>query len=258
LLKYLNTEQVLVDIIPAVDLMGGLAVRLRQGKKVERTTYYEDPVVPAAAFAEAGARFMHVVDLDGAFEGGSKNLNQVRRICAAVGDSVTVELGGGLRSLEQMERAFGCGVSRVILGTAILADPELLERALERFGAERIVVGIDARDGRVAIRGWEEETDASAVEVARSAEAAGAVRLIYTDIAVDGMLAGPNIKALEQMVRACGMKVIASGGISSLEHVRTVCELENSGVEAMIIGKALYEGTLDLAAVLAATASSSG
>jgi len=247
-----------MEIIPAVDLMGGRAVRLRQGRKTERTTYYEDPVVPAAAFAEAGARFLHVVDLDGAFEGDSKNLHQVRRICAAVGDPVTVELGGGLRSLEQMERAFGCGVSRVILGTAILADPELLERALERFGAERIVVGIDARDGRAAIRGWEEETGAPALEVARSAEAAGAARLIYTDIAVDGMLAGPNIKAIELMVRACGMKVIASGGISTLEHVRAVCELESSGVEAMIIGKALYEGTIDLAAALAAADAFSG
>ena len=239
-----------MEIIPAVDLLGGRAVRLRQGRKAESTTYYEDPVAPAAAFAETGARFLHVVDLDGAFEGGSKNLEQVRRICAAVGDPVTVELGGGLRSLEQMERAFDCGVNRVILGTSILTEPELLERAIERFGAERILAGIDSRNGRVAIRGWEEETGVPAAKVARSAEAAGAVRLIYTDIATDGMLSGPNLEALEQMAAACSMKVIASGGISTLEHVGAVCQLESSGVEAMIIGKALYEGTIDLAEAL--------
>jgi phosphoribosylformimino-5-aminoimidazole carboxamide ribotide isomerase len=239
-----------MEIIPAVDLMDGRAVRLRQGKKSERTTYYDDPAVPAAAFAETGARFIHVVDLDGAFEGGSKNLDQVKRICAAVGDKVTVELGGGLRSVEQMERAFDCGVNRVILGTAIITEPGLLECAIERFGAERIVVGIDARDGRVAIRGWEEETGSPAVEAARDAENAGAVRLIYTDIATDGMLAGPNLDSLEQMASSCGMKVIASGGISTLEHVHAVCELEPCGVEAMIIGKAIYEGTIDLAEAL--------
>jgi len=243
-----------VEIIPAVDLLGGRAVRLRQGRKAERTTYYEDPAAPAAAFAETGARFLHVVDLDGAFEGGSKNLDQVRRICAAVGSSVTVELGGGLRSFEQVERAFDCGVSRVILGTVVLTQPEFLEQAIGRFGAGRIVVGIDARDGRTAIRGWEEETTVPAVELARSAEAAGALRLIYTDIAVDGMLAGPNLQALQDMASACGMKVIASGGISTVEHVRAVCELESSGVEAMIIGRALYEGTIDLAEALAAAA----
>jgi phosphoribosylformimino-5-aminoimidazole carboxamide ribotide isomerase len=239
-------------VIPAVDLMGGRAVRLRQGRKDERTDYYDDPVLPAAAFVREGARFIHVVDLDGAFEGGSKNLESVRRIVEAAGPEVGVELGGGIRTLEQIGSALALGVRRVILGTAALTDPDLPGLAVERFGAERIVLGLDASGGQVAIRGWEEVTGRSALDLAREAARAGVKRLIYTDIARDGMLTGPNLPALERMARDSGLAVIASGGIASLENVRAVAALEGAGVEGLIIGKALYEGRFTLAEAIAA------
>ncbi|HUU30234.1 MAG TPA: 1-(5-phosphoribosyl)-5-[(5-phosphoribosylamino)methylideneamino]imidazole-4-carboxamide isomerase [archaeon] len=234
-----------MDIIPAIDLMGGRAVRLRQGKKSERTTYFDDPVEPALAFVTEGARYLHVVDLDGAFEGQSKNLAVVRRIVEAVGSQVCLQLGGGIRNSEGIERALGLGVDRVILGTAILADPKLLRSAVIRFGSERIVVGLDAVGGKVAIRGWKEVTSREAGELAREVAASGAGRIIYTDISTDGMLSGPNIPALVR-IAVCGLAVIASGGIASLEHVRAVAALEPRGVEAVIIGKALYEGKIKL------------
>lgn len=240
-----------VTILPAIDLMDGRAVRLRQGRKNERTEYFADPTVPACRFTEAGARFIHVVDLDGAFEGVSKNLDSVARIVEAVEGRAAVELGGGIRSLERAERILDLGVSRVILGTAVLTDPGLPAEAVRRFGPERIVVGLDARDGRVAVRGWEELSGALALDVARGLSGSGVERIIYTDIATDGMLSGPNLPALESMARVSGLKVIASGGISSLEHVRAVAALEKSGVEGMIIGKAIYDGALSLEEALA-------
>jgi len=239
-------------IIPAVDLMGGRAVRLRQGKKSEHTVYFDDPVEPAAAFARDGAKLIHVVDLDGAFEGRSKNTESVKRIVRAVSPHVAVELGGGIRSIESIQRCLELGVNRVILGTAILEEPSLLPRAVKKFGAERIVVGLDARHGRLAVRGWEEVTGHDALTIARKAAGAGALRIIYTDIATDGMLAGPNLEALENISRA-GLAVIASGGIATLEHVRAVAALEKLGIEGMIIGKALYDGRIALKQAIAAT-----
>ena len=238
-------------IIPAVDLMGGRAVRLRQGKKAEQTVYFDDPVEPAAVFASEGAKLIHVVDLDGAFEGRSKNTESVKRILQAVSPHAAVELGGGIRSIESIERCLGLGISRVILGTAILKEPSLLPRAVKRFGGERIVVGLDARDGKAAIRGWEEVTGHDALTLARKAAGAGALRIIYTDIATDGMLAGPNLEALKKICRA-GLAVIASGGIATLEHVRAVASLKKLGIEGMIIGKALYDGRIVLKEAIAA------
>jgi phosphoribosylformimino-5-aminoimidazole carboxamide ribotide isomerase len=238
-------------IIPAVDLMGGRAVRLRQGKKTDQTIYFDDPVEPAAAFARDGAKLIHVVDLDGAFEGRSKNTESVKRIVRAVSPHAAVELGGGIRNIESIERCLELGVSRVILGTAILKEPSLLPRAVEKFGGERIVVGLDARDGKVAIRGWEEVTGLDALTVAHKAAGAGALRIIYTDIATDGMLAGPNLEALKKICQA-GLAVIASGGIATLEHVRAVASLEKLGIEGMIIGKAFYDGRIVLKKAIAA------
>ena len=238
-------------IIPAVDLMGGRAVRLRQGKKSEQTVYFDDPVEPAAAFARNGAKLIHVVDLDGAFEGRSKNTESVKRIVQAVNPAAAVELGGGIRSLESIEACLALGVSRVILGTAILKEPTLLPDALKNFGPERIVVGLDAKDGKVAIRGWEELTARDALTVAREVAGAGALRMIYTDIATDGMLSGPNLEALKNISRA-GLALIASGGIATLEHVRAVASLETLGIEGMIIGKALYDGRIELKEAIAA------
>jgi len=238
-------------VIPAVDLMGGRAVRLRQGRRNEVTTYFEDPVEPALAFVQQGAEILHVVDLDGAFEGESKNLDSVRRIVEAVGSGVLVELGGGIRSLGNIERALALGVGRVILGTAVLSDPGFLAGAVEKFGSERIVLGLDAVEGKVAVRGWEEVTGQEALELACKVRQAGAVRIIYTDIAKDGMLGGPNLEALKR-IAACGLAVIASGGIATLEHVRRVAGLKALGIEGMIIGKALYEGKIKLSEAISA------
>lgn len=238
-------------VIPAVDLMAGRAVRLRQGRKAEKTEYFADPVEPALAFARAGAKYLHVIDLDGAFEGEGRNLDSVQRIIAAVGREVKIELGGGMRSLDRIERVLELGVERAIIGTAAFADPELLTAALVTFGRERIVVSLDASDGRLAIRGWEEVTGKPAGEMAAELKAAGVARVIYTDIATDGMLAGPNLPAQAQIAET-GLTVIASGGISTLEDVRAVAGLESRGVEAMIIGKALYDGRIELAEAIAA------
>lgn len=242
----------MVQIIPAIDLMGGRVVRLRQGLRTEQTAYFEDPSEPARAFLEAGARLIHVVDLDGAFGGHPANLELVRWIVRALeGTGCQIELGGGVRNLEAARQVLELGVSRVILGTAMFADPELLPRALAEFGPERVVAGLDARDGKLAVRGWEEVTSLDTLELARRVAAQGARRVIYTDIATDGMLIGPNLPALERIC-ASGLKVIASGGISSLEDVRTVARLEPLGVEGIIIGKALYEGRLTVAEAIAA------
>lgn len=239
-------------VLPAVDLMGGRAVRLKQGRKNEMTEYYDDPVQPALNFARTGAQWLHVVDLDGAFEGEGKNTEIVRRIVEAVSPlGMKVELGGGIRNIERIEQVLQLGVSRAILGTAIYADPELLPEAIKKFGAQSIVAGIDASAGKVAIRGWEEVTDRDAIEVAAEVRDQGCERIIYTDIATDGMLGGPNIPALEA-VASVGMATIASGGISTLENVRAVAKLAGRGVEGMIVGRAFYEGTMELAAALTA------
>lgn len=238
-------------VLPAVDLMGGRAVRLKQGRKSEKTEYFDDPVQPALQFARTGAQWLHVVDLDGAFEGESKNTEVVRRVVEAVSPlGMQVELGGGIRSLEQIEQMLELGVSRAILGTAIFTDPELLPGAIKEFGAQRIVAGIDASGGKMAIRGWEEVTDRDAIGVAAEVRDQGCERIIYTDIATDGMLGGPNIPALETVASA-GMAVIASGGISTLEDVRAVAKLAGKGVEGMIVGRAFYEDTMELAEALA-------
>ena len=240
-------------VIPAVDLLGGKAVRLRQGKKTEQTTYFADPVEPARLFAREGATLLHVVDLDGAFEGESRNSLSVHRIVEAVGPGVAVELGGGIRSLEAVERSLALGVSRVILGTAALTDPGLLTEAVKHFGPEKIVAGLDAAAGKVAIRGWEQQTGTPALELAGQLAGLGIRRIIYTDISTDGMLGGPNLEALKKMCSA-GLKVIASGGIAEMEHVRAVARLESLGVEGMIIGKALYEGRINVREAIEAAA----
>ena len=246
-------ERFILLVIPAVDLLGGQAVRLRQGKKTEQTTYFADPVEPARLFAGAGATLLHVVDLDGAFEGESRNSPSVRRIVEAAGPTVKVELGGGIRSLEAIERSLALGVIRVILGTAALTDPGLLTEALKRFGSEKIVAGVDAVDGKVAIRGWEQQTATPALELAGQLARLGLQRIIYTDISTDGMLGGPNLEALKKIC-SVELKVIASGGIAEMEHVREMARLEGLGVEGMIIGKALYEGRIDLRAAIEAAA----
>ena len=234
-------------IIPAIDLRGGRCVRLVQGDPSRETVYSDDPVAVARAFAAAGARRLHVVDLDGAFAGLPRNLAVATAIARAV--DIPVELGGGIRSMAAIEQVLAAGIAYAILGTAAIEQPELVEEACRRFPG-RVLVGIDARDGRVAVRGWAEGTETDAVELAREMGRRGVSQIIFTDIARDGTLAGPNLAALER-VAAAGVPVIASGGVSSLDDLRALAALRDRGVVGAIVGKALYTGAVDLRAALA-------
>lgn len=233
-----------MTIIPAIDLRQGRCVRLLQGRKQDETVYSDDPAAVARRWQDEGASYLHLVDLDGAFEGESKNLTAVARILRTV--AIPVQLGGGLRSLSAVSRLLSLGLNRVILGTVAVRDPDVVAAAVERFGPDRIVVGIDAKEGRVAVQGWVETTEVGAVDLALNMKTLGVRRVIYTDISVDGMLVGPNAEAIRSLAVATGLKVIASGGISSLDDLRKVAALEPFGVDAVIVGKALYEGRVDL------------
>jgi phosphoribosylformimino-5-aminoimidazole carboxamide ribotide isomerase len=231
-------------LLPAIDLKDGQCVRLYQGDYAQVTTYSADPVEVAHRWQAAGASWLHVVDLDGAREGHPVNGELIARMCRET--TLRIEVGGGLRSLDDIERTLALGVERVILGTAVLTNRTLLDRALQRWGA-RIVVGLDAREGLVAISGWRETSDVKATELARELSAAGVSRFIYTDIARDAAMRGPNLTALRTMLEALQgseTTLIASGGVSSLADLQRLAELE---VEGAIIGKALYVGAIDLA-----------
>jgi phosphoribosylformimino-5-aminoimidazole carboxamide ribotide isomerase len=244
----------LFDVIPAIDLQDGRCVRLIQGDFAKATVFGEDPVRIARGWAEAGATRIHVVDLDAARTGQPMQLDIVREIARAL--SVPVQLGGGLRSLAALEAAFAAGVDRAILGTAALEDTNLLDVALEHY-PEQIAVGVDARNGRVAVRGWLDLSDRSSLAFARALERRGVQTIIWTNIARDGMLNGPDAAGVAQMVAAVPrVDVIASGGVSKLSDV---LDLIDTGARGAIVGKALYTGDLDLAeAVAAARARSAG
>ena len=232
-----------MKIIPAIDLKNGRCVRLIQGKEDQETVYVEDPVEAALSFEDQGAEQIHLVDLDGAFRGESKNLEQVKRIAQAV--KVPLELGGGIRSLDDISRVFDFGVSFVIIGTIAVKNPKILEEAIERFG-NQLILGLDAKDGKVAVSGWVEITEFSDEEFAIQWKQFGIDRVIYTDIARDGMLTGPNLSSLRRMAISTGLKVTASGGVSSLDDLKQLAELERDGVDEVIVGKAIYERQLDL------------
>jgi phosphoribosylformimino-5-aminoimidazole carboxamide ribotide isomerase len=228
-------------LITAIDLKGGRCVRLIQGRADRAKVYSSDPAKVARRWQKEGARFLHVVDLDGAFSGKPENLPALKRILDAI--SIPVEFGGGVRSLGIIAKLLSLGVERVILGTVAVENKGLVHKAIQRFGPERIVAGIDAKGGRIAIRGWVKGTEVTALNLAKRMKALGVRRVIYTDIARDGMLSGPNLPALKAMVKESGLAVIASGGISTLKDIQKVAAL---GVEGMIIGKALYEGKFTL------------
>ncbi|HVU70965.1 MAG TPA: 1-(5-phosphoribosyl)-5-[(5-phosphoribosylamino)methylideneamino]imidazole-4-carboxamide isomerase [Ktedonobacteraceae bacterium] len=233
-------------LFPAIDIKDGQCVRLYQGDYAQMTVYASDPVEVARRWQAAGASWLHVVDLDGAQEGHPVNTALIARICQET--DLQVEVGGGLRSLDDIARTLAAGVQRVILGTAVLTNRSLLEQALQRWD-ERIVVGLDARAGLVAISGWRETSQIKATELARELSAAGVRRFIYTDIARDAAMQGPNLAALRSMLDALALanarsSLIASGGVSSLEDLKRLAELD---VEGAIIGKALYVGAIDLA-----------
>lgn len=230
-------------VIPAIDLKDGQCVRLRQGRAAEVTVYSNDPVAMARSWEEQGATTIHVVDLDGAFTGLLKNLDWVTRICSAV--RCKVQLGGGLRSRDAVERALGSGVSRVVLGTKALSEP-FLDRMLADF-SDQIVVGIDARDGKVAVQGWTETTELDAFEFARKVGAMGATRIVFTDVSTDGMLSGPPLSSIGRVCVSVRGGVIASGGVSSAADVRALQGLRHANLEGVIVGKALYEKKFGLA-----------
>ncbi len=228
-------------VYPAIDLKGGQCVRLKQGDMAQATVYGTDPAAMARSFAAQGAQWLHVVDLDGAFAGDSRNLEAIEAIVAV---GLPVQVGGGLRSIAHLERMLGeIGATRAILGTAALRDRAFLAEAVGRWGAERIAVGIDARDGRVAVNGWAELTDQTPVALASEVAALGVRTIVYTDISRDGMLSGPNFKATARLIAETGLDVILSGGVGAPEHVRRAREI---GAAGAIVGKAIYTGAVVL------------
>ncbi|MBI2352422.1 MAG: 1-(5-phosphoribosyl)-5-[(5-phosphoribosylamino)methylideneamino]imidazole-4-carboxamide isomerase [Deltaproteobacteria bacterium] len=230
-------------IIPAVDIKDGKCVRLYQGQMDKETVYFEFPIEAAKHWVEQGAELLHVVDMNGAVEGRPVHRQEVTAICLGFG--IPVELGGGLRSLGAVEEALVLGVERVVIGTAAYEDPDFLRAACKRFPG-KIVVGIDARGGRIAIKGWKEDTSMDAAELARRCEDDGASRVIYTDISRDGTGLGVNIEDTLKIARAVSIPVIASGGVASLDDIRRLKQIEKNGVEAVIVGRALYSGAFTL------------
>ncbi len=230
-----------MNIFPAIDLYGGKAVRLFKGDYAQMTVYSDDPVSVAKTFRQNGAKFLHLVDLEGAKTGGTSNLAVIRSIVEAT--DLFVEVGGGIRSLETVKTYLDLGVERVILGTAAVTDPDFLQAALETYG-ERIAVGVDLKDGFVAIRGWTEQTAYTAEAFFEKMQALGVKTVICTDISRDGAMKGTNRALYRDLAKRCSMDLIASGGVSSLEDVRALADL---GLYGAIIGKAWYVGAVDLA-----------
>jgi phosphoribosylformimino-5-aminoimidazole carboxamide ribotide isomerase len=238
-----------VQILPAIDLRGGQCVRLRQGDYSQETVFGSDPAATARRWVEQGATYLHLVDLDGAKQGQPVNADCIRRIVSAAG--VPCQLGGGLRTEADLELALSWGVQRVIVGTKALKDPAWFEGVCRRFPG-RIVLGIDARAGRVATNGWLNMSEQSALDLARQCASWPLAAIVYTDINRDGMLEGPNLEALAEMARAVPQPVIASGGVTTLDDIRRLVEI---GLPACIIGRALYEGRLDLQEALSVASS---
>ncbi len=228
--------------------MGGQVVRLRQGKASDKTVYSNDPAAFAKKWVEEGGDFLHIVDLDAAFTGVSQNLEAVRAITAAAG--VPCELGGGMRTEEAIARAFDAGVARIVIGTRAAESIDFVASMVQKFGGERIAVGIDARNGEVSVKGWTEASGVKALDLAKQVEAAGAGTIIYTDIATDGMLVGPNFAEMEHLLGELKCQLIASGGVSCAEDVIRLNGM--NGLYGTIIGKALYDGKIDLPALVKA------
>ena len=237
-------------VIPAIDLRQGKCVRLTQGRKDAATVYDADPNKVAAAFENDGAQMLHVVDLDGAFgEANGRNRAVLRALVRAT--NIPVQFGGGLRSLKDIEQAFNLGLARVVIGTLAVESTDRLIEIIRRFGAARVAVGIDARNGQVVTRGWETEEQLTASTLAQRVAAAGVERIIYTDILRDGMLAGINIDQTRMIAETSGLKITASGGVSSLDDLKRLATMSKCGIDSVIIGKALYERRFNLREAIA-------
>jgi phosphoribosylformimino-5-aminoimidazole carboxamide ribotide isomerase len=237
-------------LYPAIDLKSGEVVRLRQGDMAQATVYGTDPAATAKGFEEAGFSWIHVVDLDGAFAGQTINLQAVESVLDCV--SIPVQLGGGIRNMQGVEGWLKRGISRVILGTAAVRDPDFVKRAAKEFPG-KIAVGIDAKGGRVAVEGWAEVSDLASLDLARRFEDAGIAAIIYTDIGRDGLLKGLDFDGTRALAEAVSIPVIASGGLASIEDVRTLLKPENRAIAGAITGRALYDGRLDPAEAVALT-----
>jgi len=237
-------------LIPAIDLKDGKCVRLQQGDMNASTTFGEDPAAMARRWLAAGARRLHLVDLNGAFAGKPVNEGAIKAILKAVGDDVPVQLGGGIRDLDTIERYLDDGVGYVIIGTAAVKNPGFLRDACTAFGGH-IIVGLDAKDGKVATDGWSKLTGHEVVDLARKFEDYGVEAVIYTDIGRDGMLTGLNIEATVRLAQALTIPVIASGGLSDLADIERLCAVESEGIEGVICGRSIYSGALDFAAAQA-------
>lgn len=237
-------------IIPAIDIKDGHCVRLKQGDMNDATVFSEDPVGMARHWLAEGARRLHLVDLNGAAAGKPKNEVLIRQIVKAVGEAIPVQLGGGIRDLDTIERYLDIGVGYVIIGTAAVKNPGFLQDACTAFPGH-VIVGLDAKEGRVAVEGWSKMTGHDVVDLARKFEDYGAESVIYTDIGRDGMLTGVNIEATVKLARLLRIPVIASGGLTGIEDVAALCEVEAEGITAVITGRAIYQGTIDFKAAQA-------
>ena len=234
-------------LIPAIDLKDGHCVRLKQGDMDQATTFGEDPAAMARNWLDKGARRLHLVDLNGAFAGKPQNYAAIKAILKAVGDDIPVQLGGGIRDLDTIEKYIDGGLRYVIIGTAAVKNPGFLKDACTAFGGH-IIVGLDARDGKVATDGWSKLTRHEVVDMARKFEDWGVESIIYTDIGRDGMLSGINVEATVRLAQSLSIPVIASGGLSSMADIEALCAVESEGVEGVICGRAIYSGDLDFAA----------
>ncbi len=230
------------ELIPAIDLKGGKCVRLQEGDAARSTEYSDDPAATALFWQEQGATRLHLVDLDGAFSGEARHFEAVRAIFRAL--EIPVQFGGGVRTLDHIERLLDSGADRVILGTIAVEHPEIVEEAVRRHG-EAIVAGVDARNGVVALRGWVDLSSLSALDVARRMKSLGVRRIIYTDVSRDGMLSGINVRDTAHLAREAGIGVIASGGAAGMDDIRALWQSRECGIEGVILGRALYEKRLD-------------
>jgi phosphoribosylformimino-5-aminoimidazole carboxamide ribotide isomerase len=240
-------------IYPAIDLKDGQCVRLVQGDKENKTVYSDTPAKLAVDFQDLGAEYLHVVDLDGAFEGGPRNLKVIKEIAAAI--KIPFQVGGGLRNRRDVEKLLAIGAQRVIIGTRAVKNPKFIEELLRSFGPEKIILSIDARDGMVAIEGWVEKSSLGALKFGKSMHNMGIETAIFTDISRDGLLQGPNLASVQEMALTSGLKIIASGGVSTVKNIEALKSMETLGVGVCgaIIGKALYEGKVSLREALKAS-----
>ena len=242
-----------MEVIPAIDLKSGRCVRLYQGDYQQETVYSDDPRSVALDWQEQGAPRLHLVDLDGAVEGRPANLQVITNIVGAL--TIPVQVGGGIRDIETAQAMLEAGAERVVIGTAAVRNPSLVSQLCQNYGSQRVVVAVDARDGRVAIEGWTQETSMDAETLGKRMAELGVIRLLYTDISRDGTLTEPNFGANAELVKSTGLAVQASGGISSLEHISRLVE---AGVEGAIVGRALYTGDIKLAEAIATAATTKG